>query len=174
MSDVVGEVTLNTIELGGTVYGAGACVVTVFGNSADGIAVKAGDERHVTDDKDHANQWLIDRGCPRATAQELVNSTRSNWTAEQYKAAKDALVIQKGACNGTGVAHALVKAYLAWLHIGGTDEANTSAPVQLILHQLAHLAGARFDLYENEMGWYDIATKECQEIVAEYEAANPA
>ena len=92
-----------------------------------------------------------------------------NWTWEQYKAAENALAVQKGACNGCGVSTVLTTAYMAWLHKEGTDKANSSAPVRLMLHQLAHLAGGEFVLAESDRDWYYAAVKECERIVSEYE-----
>ena len=58
----------------------------------------------------------------------------------------NALVIQGGACNGRAVAKALVQAYEeAAAENSGTDATNADTAVQLILHQLCHLARMNVD-----------------------------
>ncbi len=90
------------------------------------------------------------------------------YTEEQIKAAKDALVIvDPGACNLTGVALALHEAGKAWLHSHGTDAANASAPVRLILDQLLNLAfKGRVSIGSDE---FHKAYEECKAIVASAE-----
>lgn len=98
---------------------------------------------------------------------------QSSWTHEQYKAALEALAANEGACNGAGVSIAMHRAYCAWLHKAGTDEANKCAPVQLMLHQLVFLAGgdARFGQEsDSSLDWYNRTVDECKRIVSEYEA----
>ena len=91
------------------------------------------------------------------------------YTHEQIKAAKDALVIvDPGACNLTGVALALHEAGKAWLHARrDTHDANTSAPVRLILDQLLNLAfKGRVSIDSDE---FHEAYEECKAIVASVE-----
>ena len=87
------------------------------------------------------------------------------YTEEQIKAAKDALVIvDPGACNLTGVALALHEAGKAWLHSHGTDAANTSAPVRLIMTQLIQLAFG--SLVDVPLDVFSTAFDECKMIVS--------
>jgi hypothetical protein len=87
------------------------------------------------------------------------------YTEEQIKAAKDALVIvDPGACNLTGVALALHAAGKAWLHSHGTDAANTSAPVRLIMTQLIQLAFG--SLVDVPLDVFSTAFDECKMIVS--------
>lgn len=59
---------------------------------------------------------------------------------------EEALFIQGGACNGRAIAKALVKAYEeAHLERQGTDKTNADPAVQLIVHQLCHLAQINTD-----------------------------
>lgn len=62
------------------------------------------------------------------------------WTDEQIRAARDAINVAEGACNGRGIARALVKAMDAWSD-AGTDISNRCPPAILMLEQLAFLAG---------------------------------
>lgn len=76
----------------------------------------------------------------------------------------DALYIQAGASNGSGIARALVSAYDEVRKdpdYTGTDMMNRDAAVQLILHQLCHLA--RIGVDDNIEGGfnYDRAYQEC-------------
>jgi hypothetical protein len=77
----------------------------------------------------------------------------------------DALYIQAGACNGSGIARSLVKAYdevRAEPNYTGTDMMNRDAAVQLILHQLCHLALISTDDHPHETGFhYDRSYQEC-------------
>ena len=93
----------------------------------------------------------------------------TDWTEEQYQAAKDALFINEGACNGSGIALSLQKAYAAWLHAEGTDAANKCAPALVILNQLAHLAGGIFEMADHTLLWYTQALETCRAIRREYE-----
>ena len=88
------------------------------------------------------------------------------YTEEQIKAARDALVIvDPGACNLTGVALALHEAGKAWLHARrDTHDANTCAPVRLIMTQLIHLAfGPVVDV---PLDVFSAAFDECKRIVS--------
>ena len=119
-------------------------------------------------------QELSEEPMPKASIpyRPAATPSKSGWYEEQYRAAKDALYINEGACNGAGIANSLHRAYCAWLHVGGTDEANKSAPVQLMLHQLVFLAGGdvRFGLEsDSTLDWYNRTVDECKRIVKEYE-----
>jgi hypothetical protein len=69
----------------------------------------------------------------------------TTYTKAQKTAAEDALDIDSGACNVAGIANALHEASVAWLHTNGTDQANTCAPVKLIMHQLNFLVFRKED-----------------------------
>lgn len=84
-------------------------------------------------------------------------------TKEQANAAKDALNIIDGSCNGKAISRALVRAYDAWKN---TDESNKSAPVKLMLYQLSHLAEVYTKLSLKE---YLEIVEECEQMVKEYE-----
>jgi hypothetical protein len=60
---------------------------------------------------------------------------------------EQALFVQAGACNGGAIAKSLVNAYEEARvdNQGGTDGTNADPAVQLILHQLCHLARMNVD-----------------------------
>jgi len=88
------------------------------------------------------------------------------YTKEQVAAARDAIAIDSGACNGRAISRALVRAYDAFDE--GTDASNTSAPVRLILHHLAHLACLNavdlFDVGSSAWPTYGDTLDECIRI----------
>lgn len=74
------------------------------------------------------------------------------------------MIVDPGACNLTGVALTLHEAGKAWLDPHGTDAANTSAPVRLIMTQLIHLAfGSVVDVPPEV---FSTAFDECKRIVS--------
>lgn len=89
--------------------------------------------------------------------------TEVAYTEAQKKTARDALFIDEGACNVSGIANALHEAASAWLGAEhSTDKANTCAPVKLIMHQLNHLVFHKTDCMTHKE-WL-AARRECQKI----------
>ena len=85
------------------------------------------------------------------------------YTEKQRKAAENAIYIDDGACNVSGIANALHEAAAAWLEAeSGTDKANTCAPVKLIMHQLNWLVFRKDDCMTHEE-WVR-AREECKKI----------
>ena len=77
----------------------------------------------------------------------------------------DALVIQQGACNPSGVARALVQAIdEARAECSDTDSVRRDPAVRLICHQLAFLLGA-WEL-EHDLTAYGEAIRLCKDAVA--------
>ena len=80
---------------------------------------------------------------------------------------ENALFIQQGAVNGRAIARVLVDAYEeAMAEYGGTDAMNRDPAVQLILHQLCHLArmGVNdYNLRDETRFDYDRATQACKD-----------
>lgn len=60
------------------------------------------------------------------------------YTKGQTRRFADALAIQQGACNPSGIAHSLVDAFREIVDENGDTEANDPA-VRLILHQLCFM-----------------------------------
>lgn len=84
---------------------------------------------------------------------------------------EDALNIQQGACNPSGVARALVKAIDECREEG--KRARDDSAVMLILHQLCWISGLGDVAIGPWNGW-DAATAECESIKAAATAANTA
>lgn len=92
----------------------------------------------------------------------IVEVDREQKKMALQEAAKAALAIQKGACNGLAVGADLLDAYRAFFQFfSSTATANRAAPVKLILHQLCHLAGLRVDL---DLPEYERLVKECKRL----------
>ncbi len=77
---------------------------------------------------------------------------------------RNALAIQEGACNPSGIAHSIVEACTemrAEPDHTGTDEICTDPAIRLMVHQLAFLVGA-FEI-ENDFEAYTKAADACRE-----------
>jgi hypothetical protein len=77
---------------------------------------------------------------------------------------ENALEIQEGACNGLAVSKALHEAYReAYAEGKDTTGYNQDPAVQLILHQLCHLAGIPTESTNGSFWDWDRATAACTE-----------
>lgn len=75
---------------------------------------------------------------------------------------QNALSIQEGACNPSGIAHALVDACRECISESVTQ--SEDAAVRLIVHQLAHLTNVRS--IDDDYGVYEMLVSECNRMKA--------
>ncbi len=79
---------------------------------------------------------------------------------------QDALDIQAGACNPSGIAHSLIAACAEVRAEGdGTDAIRADPAIRLITHQLAYLMNTRE--FDDTLDAYSVATRACTEKVLE-------
>ena len=83
----------------------------------------------------------------------------------------DALAIQKGACNPSGIAHSIINAcweIRAEPNHTGTDQIKNDPAVKLMVHQLAFICGVTsgFESMAKEPDWLE-CDKQCREALDE-------
>jgi hypothetical protein len=75
---------------------------------------------------------------------------------------KDALLIQAGACNPSGIAHSIIEACREIREepaAAGTDQIRNDPAIRLMVHQLAYLCNARG---VDDLDTYGELTRECE------------
>lgn len=93
--------------------------------------------------------------------------SEQNRTARRFS---DALGIQEGACNPSGMAHSLVNACRECIAEGVTQRDDPA--VRLIVHQIAYIVGVTNGVEPMARGpdYFD-CTKACRDAVAKQQAA---
>jgi hypothetical protein len=77
----------------------------------------------------------------------------------------NALAIQLGACNPSGIAHSLIDACRECRDEGmGTDAIYADPAIRLMVHQLGYLHNIR--ALDDDMTAYSAATKACEAAIA--------
>ena len=80
MSKKSAVVTLAITTIHGIDYGVGRCSVGIGPSVNDAIAVKAGEEKHVSTE-DAVVEWLAARGLTHGEARELIAQGLQAWDA---------------------------------------------------------------------------------------------
>jgi hypothetical protein len=112
------------------------------------------------------NQDRKEKAMLEGRGEILAGRELTEITPEIYKACKDALAIFEGAVNSLAISNTLAKVYDAFRSMG-TDAANNNPAARLILEQLVYLQGS---IIQGGMDCFE-ASKWCQDVVANYEAA---
>jgi hypothetical protein len=69
-------------EIRGKTYGIGRCTVHVGGTEIDGVAVVAGDDRHVSSEEG-AGEWLALHGLGKRESRRFVTNGLKAWDESQ-------------------------------------------------------------------------------------------
>jgi hypothetical protein len=87
---------------------------------------------------------------------------------------RDAIAIQQGACNPSGIARSLVQAIdEARAENGATDSVRADPACRLICHQLAFIMGVGEIDYGDDTMLYNRLMDACEQAVAADNAATP-